>query len=524
MSRPFGPAEFDSYPPGNSLGQGNSLLPDTQPRKPNVVAIACFFVAPMALLLPWTVQIPSLLNAVLAYAGLLLACIALVIATSDYFRPMLALPSAFTMCWLSIPAIYQLAHGAAAWNDAAVVKSGTNVTAALALNLVAQAAILLGYSWWRIRRRSGLPPVSSTAHGTPVNVRQPDAPETRDDRPAGRNVLTVGLGLVGLSAVMLPYVAGMRGGIGVMLLPRDLQDLYVDPSLDLAVAGGIQATIVQFFPPTFAVSGSLLLIAAMRTRGRASAASVLGFVLGISMTWLYANPIANTRFLALAMLGSIALALFHPRSRWLGNILIAVFVFVLLLIYPLSAVFTKSTGLSESAVLEQGIFTALAGPDFDGFQQIINSFEFVEDHGHSWGLYVVSALLVFIPRSIWQAKATPASLDVAANHGYTFINLSLPTNAEIFIDFGWLGVAIMFVLVGAAFAWLDAKWVRGTPVMQSLVAFCSLAAVGLMRGPLGSQMPVVIFVIMIMSVMSIVTRHSQAAEVQAPDPGSDTQR
>ena len=73
---------------------------------------------------------------------------------------------------------------------------------------------------------------------------------------------------------------------------------------------------------------------------------------------------------------------------------------------------------------------AFATPDFDGFQQIVNAMVFSEDVGHSLGHYTSSALLFFVPRSLWEGKATPASIDVAEHRGYEFTNLSLPLPAE----------------------------------------------------------------------------------------------
>lgn len=442
----------------------------------------------LALLLPWTVMIPSVLNATLAYLGLFAVAISIGLSVSDGFKPMLGFSSTFLLCWMFIPAIYQLSHHAAAWNDAQVLDSGPNVTSALALNLVTQTALLVGYLV-SARRNTAR---DAMQHATVTSV------DAQPEEHANiRSRLWVAGLFVAVSLALLPFAAQKLGGYSVFFAPRDLRGLNADQSLDIAANGGVMATIVNFFPFTFSVMGALLLLQALHMRGWRRF-PFLGYVLltaGCVLTWVYANPIANTRFIALSMLGSIAIVWLWPRtSRW-GYVLLSAFVALTLLVYPIASLFNNSRGLSDSnAAVSQGPFAALATVDFDGFQQSINSFEYVAAHGHTWGHYLISALLVFIPRSIWSWKATPASIDVAGNHGYTFTNLSLPTNAELFIDFGWLGVVVIFLIVGWTFSRLDNLW--GQPKWLSLVGFLALAQIGLIRGPLGSSVPVMIFTIL----------------------------
>jgi len=190
--------------------------------------------------------------------------------------------------------------------------------------------------------------------------------------------------------------------------------------------------------------------------------------------------------------------------------LIGSFLVLTIFLYPFAAAINNSQGLTgRSASISMSSFAAFATKDFDGFQQSINAFEFVNAEGHSWGLYFLSALLVFIPRSIWTWKATPASIDVASNHGYSFTNLSLPINAELYIDFGWIGVIVLFFIVGWTFARLDNLWQTDSD-WAAAVAFLSLAQVGLIRGPLGSQVPVMVFVVYILGIyLFIVHRRNK---------------
>ena len=129
--------------------------------------------------------------------------------------------------------------------------------------------------------------------------------------------------------------------------------------------------------------------------------------------------------------------------------------------------------------------------DFDGFQQVANSVLYVREIGHSLGHYTVSAFAYFIPRSWWEGKATPASLDVAGNRGYAFTNLSLPLHAELYIEFGLIGMAICMVAFGWLCASSDSSWLLGSASRLGLLApVLSMAMLGILRGPLGSLAPV----------------------------------
>ncbi len=450
----------------------------------------------MILLLPWTFGIPSAFDALVAYAAVIAAAICIAMAVTSKFKPMLGMFSTFLLCWLLVPAIYQLSHNSAAWNDSQVLSSGANVSSALTLNLVTLLSLLVGY-------------LVSARKWVHSHIDKDMVCHIRSSMRFGQWKLNFGSILVLLSVCMLPYVATQKGGFGTLFATRDLQDR----TLSAAVNGGVHSTIVEFFPFTLSVAGTLILICAVHSTDRSWSKRRLLWiliVLGFVMTWVYANPIANTRFIALSMLGSHIVAIFWPRSARSGRMLIGSFLVLTIFLYPFAAAINNSQGLTgRSASISMSSFAAFATKDFDGFQQSINAFEFVNAEGHSWGLYFLSALLVFIPRSIWTWKATPASIDVASNHGYSFTNLSLPINAELYIDFGWIGVIVLFFIVGWTFARLDNLWQTDSD-WAAAVAFLSLAQVGLIRGPLGSQVPVMVFVVYILGIyLFIVHRRNK---------------
>ncbi len=93
-------------------------------------------------------------------------------------------------------------------------------------------------------------------------------------------------------------------------------------------------------------------------------------------------------------------------------------------------------------------------------------------------------------------KAFPASQDVASFRGYEFTNLSLPINAELYVEFGVIPM-ILIVLVGAIFLGrLDNRWQLSAGSRgAAMVPVLAMAILGMLRGPLGAQGPVYLTII-----------------------------
>lgn len=446
-----------------------------------------WLIGPTLFTLPWVTTIRNPDTAVLAGLGVAIASVGLFTAVRRGFRPMLAVSTAFLLCWLFIPATYQLASGQAAWSDWQVLRNTDWVNSALILSGLSYSAFLVGYviasSRLALNRRPN--PLSK------VNSRPLLAP--------------VGVFALACSIGILPIAARIKGGVDTFFAPRDLQAQFAS-SGPLAAGDGVLNAVAEILPHSLSVSGTLLLIVSWRTRPEVRhfwTASAIGA--GFALTWVYANPIANTRFTTLVCFGAMLLAMFWPRSAPAGQLVTLGFVSVSMFIYPLVRLISVSEQTASRIRQFNDPWEAFASQDFDGFQQIINSFQFVHDYGHTLGRYFASAALVFVPRSIWPDKAVPASIDVATNRGYRFTNLSLPPSAEAYIDFGWIGVLVLSAAVGVAWSFLDNQW-NSDAEMAGVVAFAAFAQVGLIRGPAGAQMPVIIFSATILLVALVISR------------------
>lgn len=420
---------------------------------------------------PWFFAIEDTAHQILLAATLATGYLGLLLAFRTGFRPMLAVFMVFFTCWLVIPSMYQLSTNQVAWGDSVVLQAEPFVTRALLLNLATISLFVATYAFYS--RNDGRHPKPR-----PVNRRE-----------GLRSWMGFTLLFVCASAALLPLVVSSLGGIETVFATRSEATAERESQgLSLATSGGAMLALVSFVPAGLAAV-ALLLCAYMFSRvpmaqhpfGRGLA---LLFLAGVSLALalIYANPLANTRFLALTTFGPALLLLWNPVRTFRGFLTVLVLFLAFLVVYPLAHVLQGSAFTVDT--------TIFAGPDFDGFQQIVNSMMYIDGTGHSGGIYLLSALGFFVPRSIWDGKSDPASLDVAAASDYNFVNLSLPVHAEIHLEFGWIG--ILLATWAAAWIWcrLDRAWLRhGT--WRLLTAVLAMAQIGIMRGPLGAQIPVV---------------------------------
>ncbi len=183
-----------------------------------------------------------------------------------------------------------------------------------------------------------------------------------------------------------------------------------------------------------------------------------------------------------------------------------------LVIYPAANAFRSGTEIDRP----QG-FEFLATLDFDGFQQAINTVEFVEDRGHSFGSYSLSGALYFVPRAYWTGKELPASIDVATHRGYLFTNLSLPFHAEMYLDFGPIGMAVVLFLLASLGRRADVDWSSGVWSRAALLApYASLASLSLIRGPVGASGPVYLTVFGLIAVGLLLAPARDTDDTEAP--------
>lgn len=408
---------------------------------------------------------------------------AILIATGFVYgmRPILLFLSAFGHIWIITAATYQLATDDIPWNDGALIDESHQISLALVFALLSMIAFSLGYEVKRAKSE-----IANSVR-TPVKGALRAEPRLRP-LTTEHHYLRIYSHLLAIAALaLLPLVLKSSGGLGALFSSRSELGMALQTAIgnnpDKSALG-----VIGLLPGSLATVAGVVSILQVREAKNHSAVRISDYFplfLSICLIWTYRNPMANTRFAFAAAVIPVILAFLLPRRRRDGFLFLVGTVVGLLLVYPLMNTFRGADATIGIATLPFGSI------DFDGFQQLVNTVGLVSQHGISFGWHTLSALLFFVPRSIWPTKAMPASFEVAEFRGYTFQNLSLPLPAELLLDFGWVGGLLCCLLLGVAASRLDNKWFSGDSAYSATVAIVSGAVIGLFRGPLGSQLPVV---------------------------------
>jgi hypothetical protein len=441
------------------------------------------------LALPWLWMVDHLLHAAILLAQLELCAFMIVSSYARGLRPMRLVFFTFTLSWLGVGPLYQVSHDVLAWNDSGLLHDTDKVTFALGLTLLATSSVAAAM-WWagaRQRRVDARP-----AAGLPGAVPRIVVP--RAWAPWGS--------LLGLLAIT-PLVVATNGGVGAFFASR--QERVGDLSsagLSVAESGGAAVALALLIPAALAVVTAHLFVHKIRQAhvpgqawSRTTLLDAVGIAAALGLVVLYANPLSNTRFISIAAFGSVALAVLRPRSPRAGRWVALGLAVATLAVYPLSKLLAPE---AEETAADSPL-AVFGGQDFDGFQQIINALIYVQDEGYALGHYTLSALFFFVPRALWESKATPAAIDVADNRGYWFTNLSQPVHSEFFLDFGVIGMVAIMLAMGYVWARVDHSWLHAPESLGAWLApYLAMAQLGMMRGPLGSLAPVWLTVVVLL--------------------------
>ncbi len=177
---------------------------------------------------------------------------------------------------------------------------------------------------------------------------------------------------------------------------------------------------------------------------------VLLVVVGILLSDIM-NPISSARYLAgTAMLAVAAgFGLFATRLRF--RVVACGFLVGMLLIFPLADAFRYS---DKGELKTSNPVQSLLSGDYDSFAQLTNGYLVGVREGIVPGRQFLGVLLFWVPRSLWTDKPLDTGPFIAHERGYSFTNLSAPLWIELFLNGGWVLLAIgMFALGYALHRW-----------------------------------------------------------------------
>lgn len=128
----------------------------------------------------------------------------------------------------------------------------------------------------------------------------------------------------------------------------------------------------------------------------------------------------------------------------------------------------------------------MSHPDLDNAIMYIVGYDAVNSTGFFWGKNVLSAILAFVPRTLWEGKSLGLGSEIIERYGDYFSNISSPYFLEWYADFGFFGVMLGAAVLGFAMARLQrsaaSSYGISMPVLANAALFASLPI--LLRGSL----------------------------------------
>ncbi|WP_146363574.1 hypothetical protein [Arthrobacter yangruifuii] len=165
------------------------------------------------------------------------------------------------------------------------------------------------------------------------------------------------------------------------------------------------------------------------------------------------NPISNSRYWTLAVLFGLVLPLIRGR-RGMFNLAIIGGTFASIFIFPLSDITRRANG-TQAPLQVDSVWTMIATKDYDQFTMLANTVGYTADHGFSWGMQALGPLLFWVPRVGWADKPYDTGVEVGIWMNNANLNLSAPLWAEAWINFGLVGVMLVFIGLGVLAHRLD---------------------------------------------------------------------
>lgn len=202
------------------------------------------------------------------------------------------------------------------------------------------------------------------------------------------------------------------------------------------------------------------------------------------------NPISNPRYWFLTVMFALLFTVF-PVSAAMYRVALSMAVVVALLIFPFADRF-RYDEKNYRPVETTSFLEPMALKDYDQIGMFANTITFSNSGpGHFYGRQLAGSVFFAVPRAVWPGKPRDTGVMVGQWMGTVNTNLSSPIWAELWLDFGPLGMGAGLLGMGYASARVDRRYAkratrRSPPgslisVVVPLVAGYSFI---LLRGPL----------------------------------------
>lgn len=187
------------------------------------------------------------------------------------------------------------------------------------------------------------------------------------------------------------------------------------------------------------------------------------------------NPISNSRYWFGTILIALLFAVWAPK-RGAYSTVVAVGLFIAIAVFPYLDYFRNASQFRGQ--LSGSVFEVMSEKDYDAQAQIVNTISYVAARGYTFGDQLLGSAFFWVPRSAWSGKSFDTGIVLANFINSPNTNLSSPLWAEAYIDFGWIGVALIFGALGFFVSRLDGIYlqeVRAGAATWALIAAPVLA-------------------------------------------------
>lgn len=223
--------------------------------------------------------------------------------------------------------------------------------------------------------------------------------------------------------------------------------------VSLSESGTVSMIITNFMQGLIFFTGALSIVNIKKHR---SVESYIYLVVNMLFILVGYFPTSMARYAA----GVIYLGLFIVCFKKLraNRLFILVFVMVFTIVPPILNAFriVSFSEVSLVSVVEEVFSKSVkvwVAYDYDAYTQFTMCLEYTDKYGFE-GNHILTVLLFFVPRSIWESKALSGSYIIAHKQG-TFDNVSFPLPAISYMDGGVALMIIFAICVGFLMRYTD---------------------------------------------------------------------
>jgi oligosaccharide repeat unit polymerase len=192
---------------------------------------------------------------------------------------------------------------------------------------------------------------------------------------------------------------------------------------------------------SFAIS--LLNLIALRHARQGTAFAYTGCMVLFCLYITLNFPFSLARFMFLGQMIIVTYIIFFFKNSYLNLFYIISYPVALYTIVPFLGVFSRYAEFDFDNAYQafvSGLSESVYAGDYADFEMTIMAVQYVSSEGVRMGQQTLSALLFFLPRSIFTFKADPTNYLLADFFNFEYRNIASPFLAEFYIDFGFIGV------------------------------------------------------------------------------------